>query len=194
MSTPSHTNVIIQGWLTEFEVAKEWADGSIEQLSDEQLFTQVAPGFNSVAAIMKHIAGNVKSRWTEWRTTDGEKPWRNRETEFDVEGLSRDDVQQLWNVAWATIYRELLMMNEADLQLTITIRGEAHSVPEAVSRQLLHAGYHTGQIVWLGRMLVGDGWQWLTVRPGGSDEFNKMMGERFGPGFGSDLGPGAGQA
>ena len=137
METPSHDNAIIQGWLTAFASSKKWADGSIEQMSDEQLFTQVAPGFNSVAAIMKHIAGNVKSRWTDWRTTDGEKPWRNRETEFDVEGLTREDVQQLWDGAWVTIYRELMSMTEEDLTRTITIRGEDHTVPEAVSRQLL---------------------------------------------------------
>ncbi|MCA9272893.1 MAG: DUF1572 family protein [Phycisphaerales bacterium] len=190
MDTPSHDNQIIQGWLTAFASSKKWADGSIEQMSDEQLFTRVAPGFNSVAAIMKHIAGNVKSRWTDWRTTDGEKPWRNRETEFDVEGLSRDDVQKLWDNAWVTIYRELMSMTEEDLGRTITIRGEDHTVPEAVSRQLLHMGYHTGQIVWLGRMLVGDGWKWLTVKPGGSDDFNRLMHDRFGPG----LGPGMGQA
>ena len=184
METHRHENQLIQGYISAFASSKKWADGSIAQLSDEQLFVQVAPGFNSVAAIMKHIAGNVKSRWTDWRATDGEKPWRNRETEFDVTGLSRTDVQQLWDGAWVTIFRELMLMTEADLELTVTIRGEPHTVPEAVSRQLLHMGYHTGQIVWLGRMLVGDGWKWLTVKPGGSDEFNKHMGERFGPGMG----------
>lgn len=177
-------NRIIQGWITAFNSSKSWADGSIAQLTDEQLFARPAPGFNSIAIIMKHIAGNVKSRWTDWRTTDGEKPWRNRETEFDVTGLSRAELQQMWDEAWATIFRELASMTEDDLVRTITIRGEPHSVPEAVNRQLLHVGYHTGQIVWLGRMLVGDGWKWLTVRPGGSDEFNATMGKRFGTGMG----------
>jgi len=180
-----HESVIIQGWITAFTSSKTWADGAIAQLTDEQLFTPPAPGFNSVAAIMKHIAGNVKSRWTDWRTTDGEKPWRHRETEFDVAGLSRADLQRMWDEAWATIFRELGSMTAEDLARTITIRGEPHSVPEAVSRQLLHAGYHTGQIVWLGRLLVGEGWKWLTVKPGGSDEFNRQMHGRFGPGLGN---------
>jgi len=153
-------------------------------MNDEQIFQQVAPGFNSVGAIMKHIGGNVKSRWTDWRTTDGEKSWRNRETEFDVEGLSRSDVQKVWDQAWVTIFGELAAMTEADLSLTITIRGEPHSVPEAVNRQLLHIGYHTGQIVWLARLMVGDGWRWLTVKPGGSDDFNTQMQSKYGPGLG----------
>lgn len=185
MDVPEHDNPIIQGWITEFEVAKEWSDGAIEQMSDEQLFKRVAPGFNSVAAIMKHISGNVKSRWTDWRTTDGEKPWRNRETEFDVEGLTRAGVQQLWDAAWETIFAELGAMSAEDLDLTITIRGEPHSVPEAVNRQLLHAGYHTGQIVWLARLIVGEGWQWLTIAPGGSDTFNEGMHDKFGEGLGN---------
>lgn len=184
MQTPRHDNAIVQGWITAFTSSKSWADGSIAQLSDEQLFTPPAPGFNSVAVIMKHIAGNMKSRWTDWRTTDGEKPWRNRETEFDVSGLSRAEIQKLWEGAWATIFRELSSITSEDLARTITIRGEPHTVPEAVNRQLLHVGYHTGQVVWLGRMLVGEGWKWLTVKPGGSDEFNAQMGTRFGPGMG----------
>ena len=184
METPRHANVVIQGWITAFTSSKKWADGSIAQLSAEQLFTRPAPGFNSIAIIMKHIAGNVKSRWTDWRTTDGEKPWRNRETEFDVSGLTPKDLGRLWDEAWDTIFRELASMTEDDLVRTITIRGEPHSVPEAVNRQLLHVAYHTGQIVWLGRMLTGEGWKWLTVKPGGSDEFNREMHDRFGPGLG----------
>jgi len=184
MIIPANDNAIIRGWVTEFAVAKEWSDGAIEQMNDEQIFQQVAPGFNSVGAIMKHIGGNVKSRWTDWRTTDGEKSWRNRETEFDVEGLSRSDVQKVWDQAWVTIFGELAAMTEADLSLTITIRGEPHSVPEAVNRQLLHIGYHTGQIVWLARLMVGDGWRWLTVKPGGSDDFNTQMQSKYGPGLG----------
>ena len=185
MQIPTHDNPFVQGWITEFEVSKEWADDAIVQMSDEQLFKQVAPGFNSVAAIMKHIGGNVKSRWTDWRTTDGEKPWRNRETEFDVEGLTRADVQKIWDEAWETIFSELAGMSEEDLALTLTIRGEPHSVPEAINRQLLHAGYHTGQIVWLARLMVGEGWDWITVKPGGTDEFNKDMHDKFGPGLGN---------
>lgn len=185
MHIPEHDHPVIQGWITEFEMAMEWADGAIEQMSDEDLFKSIAPGFNSVAAIMKHIAGNVKSRWTDWRTTDGEKPWRNRETEFDVEGLSRADVQRLWAGAWETIFRELGSMTEEDLSRTITIRGEPHSVYEAVNRQLLHAGYHTGQIVWLGRLMVGEKWRWLTIAPGGSSDFNAGMHEKFGEGLGN---------
>ena len=184
MDTPVNSNAVIQGWITEFAVAKKWADGAIGQMNDEQLFKRVAPGFNSVGAIMKHIGGNVKSRWTDWRTTDGEKPWRNRETEFDVAGLSRADVQKLWDEAWATIFRELSAMGKADLALMITIRGEPHSVPEAVNRQLLHIGYHTGQIVWLARLMVGEGWDWITIKPGGTDEFNTKMHGKFGSGLG----------
>ena len=176
---------VIGGWARSFGSARKMAEGAIGQLDDEQLFQRPAPGFNSVAAIIKHLAGNVRSRWTDWRTTDGEKPWRNRETEFDVDGLGRAEIDRLWTELWDTLERELAAMSAEDLGLTVTIRGEAHTVPDAVDRQLMHMGYHVGQIMLVSRLIVGDGWRWQTIRPGGSDGFNRQMQEQFGPRLGS---------
>ena len=177
-------SVVIGGWKRSFAGARKMAEGAIEQLDDDQLFARPAAGFNSVAAIVKHLAGNVKSRWTDWRTTDGEKPWRHRESEFDVEGLCRADIDRLWAQLWDTIMGELDSMTAEDLGRTVTIRSEPHTVPDAVDRQLMHMGYHVGQILLIARMVVGSEWQWQTIKPGGSDGFNQKMQEQFGPGLG----------
>jgi hypothetical protein len=128
------------------------------------------------------MAGNMRSRWTDWLTTDGEKPDRNREGEFADEGESRADLMARLNAGWDLIDACLQALTPADLTRTITIRGEPHSVPLAVERQIAHYAYHAGQIHLIARIVHGpEGWKWHTVAPGGSAAFNRAMSERFGP-------------
>jgi uncharacterized damage-inducible protein DinB len=159
-----------------FRKQKQMADRAIVQLSDEQLRAALDANTNSIAVIMKHLGGNLRSRWTDFLTTDGEKPWRNRDDEFVDAFQSRDEIMQTWEAGWAAIFTTLDSLHADDLDREVTIRGEVHSVPLAILRALDHCGYHTGQIVLTARLLVGDKpWQTLTIPRGGSQQFNDQM-------------------
>jgi uncharacterized damage-inducible protein DinB len=159
-----------------FRKQKQMAERAIVQLSDEQLRTPLDANTNSIAVIMKHIGGNLRSRWTDFLTTDGEKPWRNRDDEFIDTFKSRDKIMQAWEAGWAALFTALESLHEADLGLEVTIRGEVHSVPLAILRALDHCGYHVGQIVLTARLLVGEKpWQTLTIPRGGSQQFNQRI-------------------
>jgi hypothetical protein len=151
---------------------KDLAERAVAQLSDEQLRTALHPETNSVAVIMKHVAGNLLSRWTDFLTTDGEKPWRNRDDEFVDRFASRQELMEYWQKGWDCLTESLDSLQPADLKAIVTIRGEPLSVPLAISRSLSHCGYHVGQIVLISRILVGDGWQTLTIPRGGSQQLN----------------------
>jgi hypothetical protein len=156
-----------------FEANKRMADRAIAQVPDDKLHTALDANTNSIAVIMKHIAGNLISRWTDCLTTDGEKPWRNRDDEFVDSFGSRSEVLELWERGWACLLGALKSLTREDLEKTIRIRGEPHSVPLALERSLGHTCYHIGQIVQAARIHAGETWNTLTIPRGASEQFNK---------------------
>ncbi len=156
-----------------FEGNKRLADRAIAQLADDKLRVALDPNTNSIAVIMKHVAGNLISRWTDFLTSDGEKPDRNRDSEFVDDFSSRAELMECWERGWARLFETLRSLQSADLERTVYIRGEAHSVPLAMSRSLGHTCYHVGQIVQLARVVAGDNWQTLTIARGESEQFNQ---------------------
>lgn len=178
--------LVIDAWSGAFAAQRSLMEAAVAQLSDEQLHEPVAPGANPVAVILLHIAGSMRSRFTDWLTSDGEKPWRNRESEFDpgaARALSREEILSRWASAWAILFSAVDGLEEADLSRTVVIRGEAHSVPQTIERQVSHYGYHAGQIVLISRIIVersGGAWRHLSIPPGQSDRFNAEMRARHG--------------
>jgi hypothetical protein len=152
----------------------------MEQITNEQLFATLDPESNSIAIIMKHLAGNMRSRWTGFLTTDGEKPDRRRDAEFIDPLPTRRDLLEAWEDGWKRLFETLESLSEEDLKRTITIRSEAHSVMQAVNRQVAHYGLHVGQIVLLAKHFAGSGWKPVSVPRGQSAEFNRQVasGER----------------
>lgn len=168
-------SVFLVSTIDVFEKHKQWADQAIEQLSEEQLRRPLDEQCNSVAVIMKHISGNLLSRWTEFLTTDGEKPSRDRDQEFVDSFPSRDEILEYWNRGWNCLFETLKSLTPDDLHQTITIRGEAHSVPLAVQRSMAHCAYHVGQILMLAHHWCGDNWQTITIPRGKSSSYNKAV-------------------
>jgi hypothetical protein len=156
-----------------FEANKRLADRAVEQVPNVKLHLALDANTNSIAVIMKHVAGNLLSRWTDFLTTDGEKPWRNRDDEFVDSFGSRAEVLALWDRGWTCLLTALKNLKPEDLGKIVMIRGEPHSVPLAVERSLGHACYHIGQIVQVARIHAGDKWNTLTIPRGGSEQFNK---------------------
>lgn len=165
--TTSH----VEDSLSVFRYYKTLAEKAMEQLTDDQLVTEIGPDVNSVAIVVKHMVGNMKSRWTDFLTSDGEKPNRNRDTEFEDPPQTREGILALWEQGWSTVFSAIEPLTEADLGRTITIRGEAHSVMQAINRQLAHYAYHCGQIVMLGKYFAGENWKTLSVPKGKSADF-----------------------
>jgi uncharacterized damage-inducible protein DinB len=156
-----------------FEANKRLADRAVDQISDDRLHTPLDANTNSIGVIMKHVARNLISRWTDFLTTDGEKPWRNRDDEFVDSFRSRAEILELWERGWACLLATLKSLKPEDLDKTVMIRGEPHSVPLALERSLGHTCYHIGQIVQVARILAGEKWNTLTIPRGGSEQFNK---------------------
>jgi hypothetical protein len=158
-----------------FRNYKRLAEGAMMQVSDEQLYTTLDPEMNSIALIVKHMAGNMCSRWTDFLTSDGEKPWRNRDCEFEEPPAGRAALMEMWERGWATMFAAIEPLTDADLSRKVTIRGEAHSVMQAINRQLAHYPYHCGQIVFLAKHLQHENWRSLSVPWRGSEEFNRRV-------------------
>lgn len=159
-----------------FRQYKTLAESAISQLSTDQLFYQPDAESNSVYLIIKHLSGNMRSRWTDFLTTDGEKTWRNRDDEFEQHTkLTREEVMQEWEAGWHCLFDALTPLQENQLGNIVTIRGEAHSVLEAVNRQIAHYSYHVGQIVFLAKMLKQQEWKTLSIAKGKSDEYNANL-------------------
>lgn len=171
--TTSH----LEDALDVFHYYKRLAEGAIAQVTDEQLCIAPDAESNSIALIVKHMAGNMRSRWTDFLTTDGEKIWRNRDDEFCLPPEGRTALMELWESGWSALFSALDPLTEADLSRTVTIRGEAHSVMQAINRQLAHYPYHCGQIVFLAKHLQSENWQSLSVPRGRSEEFNRKVAE-----------------
>ena len=155
---------------------KRLADGAMAQLSDEQFFAAPSPESNSVAIIVKHLAGNMRSRFTDFLTSDGEKPDRNRDREFVMhDDAKREEVLRSWEQNWELVFQTLNSLHPEDLERTVTIRGEPHSVLQAINRQVAHYAYHVGQIVFLAKHWKGAEWKTLSVPKGQSEQVNAKM-------------------
>ncbi|MFP7298944.1 DUF1572 family protein [Neobacillus niacini] len=146
-----------------FVEAKVTAEKAIEQLTDSELFWSPNEDSNSIAIIIKHMSGNMVSRWTDFLTTDGEKPYRNRDDEFAGDLTTKEQVMERWKLGWETFFTALNNLKEEHLLQTITIRNERHSVIEAIERQMYHYSYHIGQIIYIAKYLKSSDWQTLTI-------------------------------
>jgi hypothetical protein len=155
---------------------KDLADRSFIQVRDEDLLVTLDPESNSLAALILHVGGNLRSRWTDFLTTDGEKPDRDRDSEFEPgASASREELLARWEDGWGRFFATLATLTEEDLTRTVLIRAEPHSIIQAIERSLSHVSYHVGQIVFLAKHLAGGGWQTLSVPRGGTRAFNEKM-------------------
>ena len=169
--TTSH----LEDSLSLFRYYKKLGEDAIAQVTDAELTATLDGEMNSIAQTVKHMAGNMRSRWTDFLTSDGEKPDRQRDTEFVRPPATRAELMKLWEEGWDYVWRALGPLNESDLARTVTIRGENHSVTQAINRQLAHYAYHIGQIVLLAKHFRSEQWKTLTVPRNKSAEFNQKV-------------------
>ncbi len=160
---------------------KRLADRALAQLSDAQLHEAPGPDANSVAVIMQHIVGNMRSRWTDFLTSDGEKSWRQRDAEFEDQNAERDALSAEWEAGWRCLFDAIDSLTSKHLSQNVTIRGEAHTVIEAIERQVSHYGYHVGQLVFVARLVSPTNWISLSVPKGRSADFNRTLGYEAEP-------------
>ena len=160
----------------QFTQYKTLAEKAIDQVPDDKIYWQYNPESNSIAMIVKHMAGNMLSRFTDFYTSDGEKKWRDRDAEFENEHLSREKIKARWNEGWNCLFKVLENLKKEDLSKTILIRNEEHSVMEAINRQLTHYAYHVGQIIFISKMIADSEWKTLTIAKNASRAFNTKKG------------------
>jgi uncharacterized damage-inducible protein DinB len=173
MTTGEDMSTIVQSIRGEFLRYKSLGEGAVAQLRDEELCASPPGGGNSVATICWHIAGNFRSRFTDFLTTDGEKPWRQREEEFDDRQVTRAELLAKWESGWSTVLSTLAGLSDASLAATVTIRAQPLLVHEALHRSLAHVAYHVGQIVHVARAMRGDAWKSLSIPRGMSAAYNQ---------------------
>ena len=161
--------------LFEFKRYKTLGDKTFEQLSEKEIHWTYSESDNSIALIVKHIVGNMLSRWTNFLTEDGEKSWRNRETEFVEPYSTKAEMTAAWEKGWKCLFEALHSINQENFETQIQIRGEAHTIPEAINRQLAHYPNHVGQILYIGKMIKGEKWISPSIPKGDSEAFNKKM-------------------
>jgi Protein of unknown function (DUF1572) len=172
--TPELSSHYLEEARRQFRGNKRLAEGAIAQLKDEQLFVTLDPESNSIAIIVKHLAGNMRSRFTDFLTTDGEKPDRNRDQEFEITSTTtRAEVMRWWEQGWGHVFSAIEALKPEDLTRTVTIRGEPHTVLQAINRQLAHYAYHIGQIVFLAKHFRSSDWKSLSIPRGKSEEYNR---------------------
>ena len=187
MTAPDATDTLGQAVLAtlrhNFTSYKTLADRALAQISPAEWLAEPAPGANSAAVIVQHMVGNLHSRFTDFLTSDGEKPDRQRDLEFEQPGTEQAvaSLQQRWHATWPILFDLLDALQPADLLRLVTIRGEAHTVLAALERQATHYAYHTGQLVQLAKHLRGNAWQTLSVPRGQSEQFNQQMRARLNP-------------
>lgn len=157
----------------EFQYYKSLGEKTFLQLADEALFWQYNSESNSIAVIVKHMAGNMLSRWTDFLTSDGEKPWRNRDAEFENSFRTRDEMMVCWEKGWQCLFDALASINESNFNSIVYIRNQGHTVTEAINRQLAHYPHHIGQIVFIGKMIQNEKWKSLSIAKGNSASFNE---------------------
>ncbi|PCI94612.1 MAG: hypothetical protein COB15_13915 [Flavobacteriales bacterium] len=165
----------LQSAITQFKHYKAISEKTINLLPEDKLFWQINKSSNSIAIIVKHLSGNMLSRWTDFLTTDGEKEWRNRDQEFEASIKTKKELLEKWEEGWKCLFDTLNNLTIEDIKTkTIYIRNEKHSITEAINRQLAHYPYHIGQIIYIGKM-VSEDWNTLTIPKGGSKEHNDEM-------------------
>ncbi len=164
--------------LKSFRNYKKLAERAIEQVSNEEFFALIDAEANSMAVVVKHIAGNLHSRWRHFLTSDGEKENRDRDTEFELIADTRDSLMQFWETGWQTLFQNIEPLTVENFSRTITIRGEPHTVVEAINRQLTHYSYHVGQIVLLAKHFRSAEWKTLSVPKNRSAAFNQFLAEK----------------
>jgi len=164
---------VVRVFEAEFNRYKALGDATFAQLGDDEVSRRPPGGGNSVAIIVWHVGGNLESRFTEFLTSDGEKPWRHREEEFEGRTATRQELVAKWNRGWDVLLKSLSELSDVDLQRGVTIRSQSVQVNEALHRSLGHVAYHVGQIVYLAKSLQGKRWQYLTIPPGQSDAYNR---------------------
>jgi len=169
------TTSYLKDSLAVFRQYKKMGEAAMAQVSDEQLFAPLDSESNSIAVIVKHMAGNMRSRWTDFLTSDGEKPDRNRDTEFVDPPSTREALIEAWERGWGCVFAALEPLTDADLGRTVYIRGEAHSVMQAINRQIGHYGIHCGQVVLLAKHYCQDQWKSLSIPKNKSAEFNRRV-------------------
>ena len=162
----------LESVIKQFEYYKQLGERAMEQLPDEKLFWQYDEESNSIAIIVKHLWGNMLSRWTDFLTTDGEKEWRDRDAEFENDAQTRAELLSRWNEGWQCFLGALQQLTGDDLQKVIYIRNQGHTVMEAINRQLAHYPYHVGQMVYIAKLVAGSEWKSLTIPKGNSASFN----------------------
>lgn len=162
----------INSVIKQFEYYKLLGDKTISQLADDELVWQYNEESNSIATIVKHLSGNMLSRWTDFLTSDGEKEWRNRDAEFENDIHTKEAIVELWEEGWKCFLETLKKLKEEDLEKIIYIRNQGHTVVEAINRQLAHYPYHVGQIVFIGKMILNEKWQTLSIAKGKSTNYN----------------------
>lgn len=165
-------NTYLESIKKQFLYYKIVGEKAIDQLQEEQLFVSVNENTNSIAVIVKHMSGNMLSRWTDFLTSDGEKEWRNRDSEFDEALQTKEEIMELWNAGWNCFFNALNVMQDLDLTTIIYIRNEGQSVLDAVNRQLAHYPYHIGQIVFYAKMLKQEEWTSLSIPKNKSTSYN----------------------
>lgn len=163
----------LSGIIKQFAYYKALGERTFDQLSDEELFQEPAPGTNSVAVIVKHLWGNMLSRWTDFLSSDGEKDWRDREAEFDNDIADRAELMNKWEAGWNCLFNAITPLASEDLSRIVFIRNQEHTVEEAIFRQLAHYAYHIGQIVQLGKWMKKEQWASLSIPRGGSEVYNR---------------------
>ena len=173
MPEPDIGRAYLEDAILQFRKYKKLADEALAQVADADLVRSPDPESNSIAVILKHISGNMRSRWTDFLTTDGEKPDRDRDREFELDrGDSKARVIEQWEEGWTLLFAALTPLSPADLTRTVPIRGEPHTVLQAIDRQLTHYAYHVGQIVYVARHYAGSRWNSLSIPKGKSREFD----------------------
>lgn len=168
-----NSRTVVASVEAEYRRYKAYADGAFAQLSGEQLNARANEQSNSIAMIVWHVSGNFASRFTDFLTTDGEKPWRKREEEFAARMVSKPDLLAKWEQGWKVLLDTLATLTDADLTTTVHIRRQPLTVHEALLRSLAHVAMHVGQIVYVGKMLQGGAWKYLSIPPGQSDAYNR---------------------
>ncbi|GHC66711.1 DUF1572 family protein [Ulvibacter litoralis] len=163
----------------QFEYYKSVGEKTFAQLDEKDFFWQFNEESNSIAIIVNHLSGNMKSRWTDFLTSDGEKEWRNRDLEFESVIKTKEQLISKWNDGWKCLFDALNSVNKENFDTEIFIRNQSHSILEAINRQFAHYSYHIGQIAFIGRMIKGTEWKSLTIPKGNSSDFNK---EKFSKG------------
>jgi len=165
----NHLDTIIK----QFEYYKSLGDKTFVQFPEEKLFWKYNEESNNIATIVKHLSGNMLSRWTDFLTTDGEKEWRKRDTEFADDIISKKELLDVWEKGWTCLFSAISSLTNEDLSKEIFIRNMGHTVTEAINRQLSHYAYHVGQIIFIGKMVANKNWKSLSIPKGNSEKFNQ---------------------